>query len=95
MWQVSHSSLFEAPRIMCGPGEPCGLWQSAQVIEPSDTGMCETCETWLRLSVWQRKQSSLVPVACSRFWPPGSLELWTAWQSTQATRFRACVLLFQ
>src|SRR5512140_1345800 len=80
---------------MCGPAEPCGLWQSAHVIEPSLTGMCATFAISIFLSVWHFTHRSLETFAWRSIWPPGSRGEWIAWQSTHATRFRAWALLFQ
>ena len=67
---------------------PCGLWQSTQDICPSGSGMCERRLNWLRISLWQVAQVSLID--CLAIRPSVENLPIGLWQSLQDTSLRWC-----
>src|SRR5512139_1954387 len=71
-----------------GPADPCGEWQSEQLILPSWTGWRHGLFMATRVSLWHAKQTS----DCAALLKTGSLLTWIVWQPVQPTSACGCVL---
>src|SRR5512145_2663863 len=76
-------------------GAPCGLWQSAQFMAPSRSGMWPERAIAVRLSLWHVMHRWLTSPAVSIGPPPSFFAWWMLWHLTHETSLRACALWSQ
>ena len=88
---VVHSSTFDTARIMCRPGDPCGLWQSAPSSAFTKRHVRRMRQLRATVMVALHALGRHVPGG-EKLLAPGSWGSCTLWQSRQATLFRACAL---